>query len=574
MTTTWLKKLKPWLCGSLLMPTSLCFGLAPALTTPEPGYEPNRFGFAIDLEGKNITFRPGVGFSNQDVGPVFFCSNNQRTFHRTTMTNSTGNASGPYTATVPSNCSGTYYYYIRFNKREAINNDPGSRFESTALFVENGQRVDAKNYGSVGSTAANWIRIRHPHAHDGTHEAVIDSTTNNLSVSQLARYTMSASDSAGDLTISFSFDDASQVRRLDMLEVGIRGTSPSFQFSHQCEEVSPLNTCEMKNLFDYGQIVSFEMTKQGGRSLDAQLYSHMIYYTVGQGFVNKYADPRLSPAGKGSTQMVFVEGNSAAATEQNAVFTQHLTDLTSRNDVDTFLLGHHLFHGIDPDRLGSLYGDVNIGLDSCGNCHFRDGRGHKVIQTAKGPRLPQPLYGLGLLASVGQKFTWDGSATSIREQTMNALRADHDVDPSSLPAGDLDKIVKYVEVLSVPMRSRASYDNSNVQQGDRLFREIGCGSCHTPSQNAAGRFIHAYTDMKVHTMADGDFRTPPLWGIGQNIRLLQRNGLPTLFMHDGSQTSLSGAITAHGKDAGNAKRAYNNLSSNQQRQIIDFLMSL
>ena len=569
------KNFSPYLLAGCLIQSSLSFGLAPALTTPESGYEPNRFGFAIDLEGRDITFRPGIGFSNKDISPTFFCSQDQKTFHQTNMTNSTGNASGPYSATVPSSCSGTYYYYIRYNKEDAINSDSGTRYESTALFIENGSRVDAKSYGSVNSQAANWIRIRHPHAHDGTHEAVIDSTTNNLSVSQLARYTMSASDSANDLTIRFSFDDASEVRRLDMIEVGKRGTSPSFMFSHQCEEVSPVNTCEMKDLFDYGQIVSFELTKHKGRSNDAQLYSHMVYYTIGQGFVSKYADPRLSPAGKGSTQMVFLDGNSAAATEKNAVFTQHLTDLSSRGDVDTFLKGHHLFHGIDPNRLGSLYNDVKIGEDSCGNCHFRDGRGSEVIETDKGPLLPPPLFGLGLLASVGNKFTWDGSVSSIRAQIENALRNDHKVDPSSLPAGDLDKIVKYVEVLSVPMRSRASYDNNNVRQGDRLFSEIGCGSCHTPSQNAGGRFIHAFTDMKVHTMANEEkYRTAPLWGIGQNIKLLRNNGRATLFMHDGSQTSLSGAIKAHAGDAASAKRAFNNLSGAQQNQIIDFLMSL
>ena len=559
---------------SCLTQSSLSFALAPALTTPAEGYEPNRFGFAIDLVGRNITFRPGAGFSNRPIDPVFYCSRDQSTFRKVNMTNTTGNASGPYRATVHDSCTGTYYYYIRYNKEEQINSDVGTRYESTALFVENGSRVNAKQYGRVGSQAANWIRIRHPHAHDGTHEAVIDSTTNNLSVAQLARYTMSATDEPNKLTIRFNFDDASEVRRLDMIEIGRRNTSPSFIFSHQCEDNFPVNVCEMSNLFDYGQIVSFELTKHRGRSLDAQLYSHMVYYTIGQGFVTKYADPRLSPVGQGSTQMVFVDNNSAATTEKNAVFTQHLTDLTSRNDVDTFLLGHHLFHGIDPNVLGSTYGDVNIGADSCGRCHFRDGRSGEVFQTSKGPRIAPPLFGLGVLAGVNNSFTWDGSVTSIRAQVENALRNDHSVDPSSLPAGDLNKIVRYVEVLSVPMRSRSSYDNNNVTRGDRLFTDIGCGSCHTPSQNVGGRFIHAYTDMRVHRMADGRYRTPALWGIGQNINLLRRNRKATLFMHDGSQSSLRGAIDAHGGEAQAAKDRFDGLGSNQKNSIVDFLMSL
>ena len=412
-----IKKLRLAFCSASL---SLCaanvMALAPALTTPEPGYEPNRFGFAIDLEGRDLTFRPGVGFAHANLNPVLFCSRDQNTFSQVSMTKVRGGNDSPFTAAMPSACTGNYYYYIRYNKQDAVNNDPGSRYESTALFIENGQRVNAKSYGSVNSNASNWIRIRHPHAHDGVHEAVVDSTTNNLSVNQLARYTMSASDQADNLTIRFSFDDASEVRTLSMLEQGKRNTSPSFYFIHDCENSSPVNTCEMKNLFDYGQIINFEMTKHYGRSNDAQLYSHMVFYTIGQGFGAKYADPRLNPAGKASTQMVMLDTNSAAKLEKNAIFTQHLTDVSSNSDVDTFLKGHHLFHGINPDVLGSLYGDVLIGSDSCGNCHFRDGRGHEVVNTPKGPRLPPPLFGLGLLAQVGNKFTWDGSVDSIRQQ--------------------------------------------------------------------------------------------------------------------------------------------------------------
>lgn len=227
------------LCSlSLVFFTSNVLALAPALTTPEPGYEPNRFGFAIDLEGRDLTLRPGAGFAHASLNPTYFCSKNQEDFRQVDMTKSSGGNDSPFTVTVPSACSGTYYYYIRFNKQSAINNDPGSLYESTALFVENGQRVDAKSYSSVSSSASNWIRIRHPHAHDGVHEAVVDSTSNNLSVSQLARYTMSASDKADDLTIRFSFDDASEVRTLSMLEQGKRNTSPLFYFIHDCEDSS------------------------------------------------------------------------------------------------------------------------------------------------------------------------------------------------------------------------------------------------------------------------------------------------------------------------------------------------
>ena len=48
----------------------------------------------------------------------------------------------------------------------------------------------------------------------------------------------------------------------------------------------------------------------------------------------------------------------------------------------------------------------------------------------------------------------------------------------------------------------------------------------------------------------------------------------TLFMHDGSQSSLRGAIDAHGGEAQAAKDRFDGLGSNQKNSIVDFLMSL
>ena len=80
--------------------------------------------------------------------------------------------------------------------------------------------------------------------------------------------------------------------------------------------------------------------------------------------------------------------------------------------------------------------------------------------------------------------------------------------------------------------------------------------------------------MQVHNVNGGEFRTPPLWGIGRNITLLRDNGFSTLFMHDGSASSLTEAIKAHNGDARSAKRAFNNLSGSEQSQVVRFLESL
>ena len=102
-----------------------------------------------------------------------------------------------------------------------------------------------------------------------------------------------------------------------------------------------------------------------------------------------------------------------------------------------------------------------------------------------------------------------------------------------------------------------------VAEGEVLFSQIGCVSCHQSTQktrsDAPEMFrdlvIRPYTDMKLHTVTNAPFRTPPLWGLGRNLDLLERNGKAILFMHDGRATTLEGAIAAHGGEASAARAA-------------------
>ena len=68
--------------------------------------------------------------------------------------------------------------------------------------------------------------------------------------------------------------------------------------------------------------------------------------------------------------------------------------------------------------------------------------------------------------------------------------------------------------------------------------------------------------------AGGDqFRTAPLWGLGQRIFLL----------HDGRTSNLLSAIQAHasrGSEATTVEQNFSNLSPTQQQEILDFLRSL
>jgi Di-haem oxidoreductase, putative peroxidase len=140
----------------------------------------------------------------------------------------------------------------------------------------------------------------------------------------------------------------------------------------------------------------------------------------------------------------------------------------------------------------------------------------------------------------------------------------------------------------------------SAQRGAAVFSQIGCAMCHTPQMVTApvmnsavlqNRPVNLFSDLLVHHMgprlADGvnqgqagpdEFRTAPLWGVGQRI----------FFLHDGRTSDLLQAILAHQSDAGvgagginyspsEANLVINNfnmLSKNDKQAILDFLRSL
>jgi CxxC motif-containing protein (DUF1111 family) len=110
-----------------------------------------------------------------------------------------------------------------------------------------------------------------------------------------------------------------------------------------------------------------------------------------------------------------------------------------------------------------------------------------------------------------------------------------------------------------------------------------------PVMNSAvlqNRPVNLFSDIFVHHMgsrlaeditqgqADGDeFRTTPLWGVGQRI----------FFLHDGRTADLLEAIRAHfsppspkypASEANKVVYKFNRLSPQEQQAILDFLRSL
>lgn len=133
-----------------------------------------------------------------------------------------------------------------------------------------------------------------------------------------------------------------------------------------------------------------------------------------------------------------------------------------------------------------------------------------------------------------------------------------------------------------------SPQNQSVANGNQVFGQIGCALCHTPtmqtgiSQSAAmtNKQVHLFSDLAVHNMgaglADGitqglapgnDFRTAPLWGLGQRI----------FFLHDGRTSDLVQAIQQHagaGSEANGVVQNFNSLPPQAKQDLLNFLRSL
>jgi len=131
-------------------------------------------------------------------------------------------------------------------------------------------------------------------------------------------------------------------------------------------------------------------------------------------------------------------------------------------------------------------------------------------------------------------------------------------------------------------------------RGLSVFTEIGCALCHVPSMTTgrsstaalSGKPARLFSDLLLHRMgarladgitqgvAEGDeFRTAPLWGLGQRIFL----------MHDGRTTDLVEAIEMHasvGKDRLPPSEAtaviarFRTLGEDKKQDLLNFLRSL
>jgi CxxC motif-containing protein (DUF1111 family) len=172
----------------------------------------------------------------------------------------------------------------------------------------------------------------------------------------------------------------------------------------------------------------------------------------------------------------------------------------------------------------------------------------------------------------------------VKGCVFNATPEDsHAAAPNGI--SDIDGFVDAMR-LSAPPTPAAT--TNATQQGQSAFVAVGCALCHSPSLQAGQSLYtgmsnvayHPFSDFALHHMgdrlADGvtqgvagpdEFRTAPLWGVGQRL----------FFLHDGRTADLLDAIRQHrspGSEANAVIRKFNSLSNEDKQALLEFLRSL
>lgn len=155
----------------------------------------------------------------------------------------------------------------------------------------------------------------------------------------------------------------------------------------------------------------------------------------------------------------------------------------------------------------------------------------------------------------------------------------------SRPNSDIEAFVDVMRLAAPPTPAPTTRDTAS---GADTFAKIGCALCHSQTLTTAQAPFtgmsyvkyHPFSDFAIHHMGTNladrisqglagsdEFRTAPLWGVGQRL----------FFLHDGRSTDLLNAIQQHrsqGSEANAVIQRFNNLPPQQRQQLLVFLRSL
>ncbi len=171
---------------------------------------------------------------------------------------------------------------------------------------------------------------------------------------------------------------------------------------------------------------------------------------------------------------------------------------------------------------------------------------------------------------------------NLQENSIGGAAIPAGVDPTPEPeisGTDFDDLNSFVIFLAPPPQAPLT---TNALYGRDIFNSIGCKTCHTPQYTTTDvgiaplsyKTIRPFSDFLLHDLGTADiclgqatrreFRTEPLMG----VRFME------FFMHDGGATTITQAISLHGGEGANTRTRFNNLTSTQKAQLLEYVNSL
>jgi CxxC motif-containing protein (DUF1111 family) len=176
-------------------------------------------------------------------------------------------------------------------------------------------------------------------------------------------------------------------------------------------------------------------------------------------------------------------------------------------------------------------------------------------------------------------------ATNLLNQNTSSPNFGTPLGTESEMASDIVNFAAFMRLSAPPTPAPSTQSTRN---GAADFNAIGCNLCHSPTLTTGPSIFtgmsnipyNPYSDFALHNMGaelgDGihqgaagpnQFRTAPLWGLGQRL----------FFLHDGRTSDLIQAIESHsssGSEANLVIRKFNSLKSSDEQDLLNFLRSL
>jgi CxxC motif-containing protein (DUF1111 family) len=299
----------------------------------------------------------------------------------------------------------------------------------------------------------------------------------------------------------------------------------------------------------------------------------------------------------GVHDLFVITGRSDAPPGCNLAQTNFAPQLSGGNvifRIPTPVFGAGLIEAIDDatilaNQSANSAAKMQLGISGRGNYSGNDGTMTRFGWKAQNK---------SLLIFAGEAYNVEQGVTNevfpnARATTPSCDTLGHPEDITNLVTGAASDIVNFSMFMRLlaPPQAALSYGNvgaDSIERGNGAFVQTGCALCHTPTLTSgnspiaalSNKNVQLFSDLLLHNMGSGladgisqgdatgnEFRTAPLWGLGQRL----------FFLHDGRTADLMQAIQAHssqGSEANSVVAAFNALNDSAKQDLLNFLRSL